>query len=262
MLNYFYKAYIGFRNLFYKKELIELAKIKYIAENDFSIFSGIKATDFSIYTERWENFIKSKKNKIDYSQLKKEFAIGNATTNIKDQLSRVDLYKSVKNIITDYHRKIVYLDFGCGTATLSYIFTSSFERAYFLDLQNASKDFLLSRVKKDELQKIIMVGEPRSIDLIADNSLDLVLVVDVLEHLKNPSIVIKKIDSKLKRKGKIIMRAPWGDTFLGKHPDHNLFARKEFVKEGGEKLLRNGYRYIRPITALDIFYRQGLFIKK
>lgn len=60
------------------------------------------------------------------------------------------------------------------------------------------------------------------IDQIQDKCIDVALMYDVLEHLEKPSEIMIKVYTKLRCGGLLILRAPWGDTFFGKHPDHNL----------------------------------------
>ncbi|MFA6296274.1 MAG: class I SAM-dependent methyltransferase [Patescibacteria group bacterium] len=259
-LSLLHKYYILIRNIRYKEYIDEIEKIKNAEYADFSSFSGIRKENFAKCIDQWNNYIS--KNKIDYNNLDKYYSNCNTITNIEDQYSRVNLYKVLKESIKSLNKKINYLDFGCGSGSLSFNFIKFFQEGYFLDFHSMSQEFLKYRINLNkDCRNNLHILEPQEIDKIKNNSLDIVLIYDVLEHLPNPSATLKKISSKIKIGGFIVFRAPWGDTFFGKHPDHNIFSRKEMIKNGGMKLLKEKYAKIKSVCILDYYYKQGVFQK-
>lgn len=185
----------------------------------------------------------------------------NTVTNISDQLSREDLYKSLSCLINNkFKGNEEYLDFGSGTASLSMIFLPFVKTMWLLDFANESQRYIQYKIRIKKL-KNIKILTPDSLSQINDHSLDIVLLIDVLEHLNNPSTIFKNIDLKIKPGGYLVFRAPWGDTFFGRHPDHKISAQNDFNRNGGDYILRNKYTHISSISILDLMYNQGIFQK-
>ena len=85
-------------------------------------------------------------------------------------------------------------------------------------------------------------------------SFDLIICVDVLEHLKNPSeVFIKKIDPKLRKGGVLLLTAPWG----GGHITHLEEAPADWHRSGA-KVLADRYRRKFIIEPIDV---SGIYLK-
>ena len=95
-------------------------------------------------------------------------------------------------------KKIKVLDYGCGNGLFLQFLKTKGINCAGLEVDEASVQKLVK--KKIKFYK--------DIEQIEDNSLDLCVLFDVLEHLTNPINDLKKIRKKLKKNGKIVMYTP------------------------------------------------------
>ena len=249
MLGAMISVYRAIRDSYYSKECAELAEIRQQELKAFSDFSGITNIQESI--DAWNAYVS--RGRVNYATLPEKLALCNLATNIVDQFSRVDLYAAMKTFLPKSAR---LLDYGCGSAALTMCFRGILDAGYFLDVPNAAQDFIRYKIGQDRQLRALT---PEEINAIEDKSLDVVLLWDVLEHLNSPSDVMMAVDAKLCPGGLLIWRAPWGNTLLGRHPDHNLTARKNFAES---KEIQKRYKKVRSISALDLFYGQGVWRKE
>lgn len=94
-----------------------------------------------------------------------------------------------------------------------------------------------------------------TLDGVPDNSVDLVLCIDVLEHLRSPSKTFFLLDQKLRDGGFLILQAPWGG-----HPEHLEEAPQDWETSGGKSMLQT--RYLPLAKMNDALDTSGLYIKK
>jgi len=138
-------------------------------------------------------------NFYEENQMNKAFCVGNiaGSTDIADTDKRFNLHKSIFT-----GRRI--LDFGCG------------------------KGSLLKKIKDSGISKELYAFEPNTgwhgflkdfeiyneIQEIPDDSLDVITLFHVLEHIKDPAEVLNLLYSKLKISGKMIIEVPSSDDAL------------------------------------------------
>lgn len=108
------------------------------------------------------------------------------------------------------------LDFGCGRGDfLAKLKNENITKELFaLELNQNYHEYL---VENFNLYK--------NIEEISDNSLDVITLFHVLEHLKDPREVLNQLNKKLKQNGKIIIEVPNADDALLK-----LYKNKAFSK--------------------------------
>ena len=112
------------------------------------------------------------------------------------------LDKIIKNI--DFNNKTV-LDFGCGTGILFEKYVSA-NKIYACDLH--------SEVAKETAKALnITVEFIGKIDDLPDESIDLAIFADVLEHIENYAALILKVKSKLNKHGLILVSIPTESIF-------------------------------------------------
>lgn len=118
-----------------------------------------------------------------------------------------------RDYIEEIGEKKVF-EFGCGLGAN----ISLFYNAVGYDISKYARDFC----RKKGL-KIV-----DSVDEIEDNSIDLVILSQTLEHLENPIETLRILKSKLKPNGKLILLIPAESHYnLEKDPEdlsHHLFA--------------------------------------
>lgn len=79
-----------------------------------------------------------------------------------------------------------------------------------------------------------------------ERSFDLVIATHVLEHLRNPCIVVKKISQLLKDDGRIILEVPLNICYG--HPEHLFFFSKRSLTK---LLVQNGFIITKEFRYLD-----------
>jgi len=110
------------------------------------------------------------------------------------------------NLISKFKKKGNLLDIGCGNGWF---------------LESAMKKFKVSGVEEN-LQLCQFVEERLKIKVynnfknLKKNSFDIITLFDVIEHVKNPIIFLKKINNLLKKNGIILIFTPNSDS-LGFH---------------------------------------------
>ncbi len=125
------------------------------------------------------------------------------------------------------------LDVGCGTGALM-IELSHFGNISGIDIAQTAIDFCKTRGISD-----VKVGNALDIPY-SDNSFDVVLALDVLEHIKEDELAIKELKRVLKPNGILITFVPafmilWGITdTISEH--YRRYTRKDFKK----KILSSG----------------------
>lgn len=214
-----------------------------------------------LLAQKWPDYVKKifqpSESGAFYLAWTSEVGAANIAANIMDQFARpyipAGLFVNVKN---GQH----VLDFGCGTAAISLPWqrTQSPNCSLFLaDIDNLGREF--TAYQKQKYPKLAIELLPIDLAGLPDESMDIILCVHVLEHISNPVAVLKMLDSKLKKNGKIFLEAPWGG-----HPEHIQEAIEDWKNRDGAGFLKNRYRligYLNPFTA----YRgelSGIYEKK
>ena len=181
----------------------------------------------------------------------------NIPTNILDQFTRDYVVAALMLVVAPpYTFAGNLLDFGCGTAALSLAWRADFaprSRLFLADMDNLPREFVKYRIDKRQDKDVRLV----SVDLrdIADNSLDLILCIDVLEHLRTPSDTFRLLDRRLKSGGVLILEAPWSDQ-----GEHLACAPVDWETNGGAELLEARYhRFGRMASGIPL---SGLYWKK
>jgi len=124
------------------------------------------------------------------------------------------------------------LDLGCGTGDVSYLAAKKvfpYGNVIGIDFLEDSIRIASKRFKNDNLQ--FKVGDIDKSDF-SPSSYDCVLFLEVIEHIDNPTLTLKKIHQILKPNGHLIVSTPNGaslDTFF-----QNLKPIKKTI-EGIEK---------------------------
>ncbi|MBI2300817.1 MAG: methyltransferase domain-containing protein, partial [Armatimonadetes bacterium] len=137
--------------------------------------------------------------------------------NVLDQFSRVNVWSVLYQLFArDEHS--VYLDYGCGTASVSFAFLNRCDVAVLLDVPNDSQAFVRWRVERAGLQQVAVMT-PDDAPGLPDGGFSLVACIDVLEHLPDPSAAFAGLQRVLRPGGLLLLRAPWArdDEDFGEH---------------------------------------------
>lgn len=246
------------------REWIETARAYFVEEaEDFLTQKKLLPPGRTLHDlqKGWDQFVldhfdKSNPDKFYRSWLNDAGAM-NIAANILDQFSRDYVVGALHLIFGHpYAFSGKILDFGCGTAAISSSWQRSFAPSAELilaDVENLSREFLRYQCQKHPEYRVILTEV--TLDDIPDNSIDLVLCIDVLEHLRNPSKTFFLLDQKLHDGGFLILQAPWGG-----HPEHLQEAPQDWETAGGKSALET--RFIQLARMNPTLDTSGLYIKK
>lgn len=139
--------------------------------------------------------------------------------------------------------RIKVLDLGCGTGgVINSIKTPAF--VYGVDKSERA----LKLARKRGLKNLLKHDFSKSRLPLKDSSFDVILALDVLEHLKKPSNVLKEISRVLKPEGVLIVVVPsykflWSywDVILGHHTRYSKKEIRSLLKKEGYYTLYSSY---------------------
>ena len=146
-----------------------------------------------------------------------------------------------KRLLQELHVKPgdAVCDMGCGngfyTLKLAQL-TGKSGKVYAVDIQQEMLDMLKERAKKARLTNVVPLLGTETDPGLKENSLDLVLMVDVYHEFSRPEAMLKAIRKSLKPSGRIALaefRAE--DPKVPIKPEHKMSKRqilKEFTANG------------------------------
>jgi len=235
----------------YRLNIFDYQKIISLTIFDALEFYNINLEEFWINVNKWQNEEKklwniSKSPIHFYQKWNNNYAIMNSCANIANQLLYIDLYRIVNYY---FSKKGIYVDYGCGTATLSLGLTINQKingNLKLLDVPNDIKKFIEYRINKYYLNTKVDFEDVFSFN--EKHFCDGLLCIDVLEHIENSSeVFIEKISPIIKIGGLLIFRAPWRGQLT--HLDN---AADDFYINGGRKYLSKKYKEIMRFGNIDI----------
>lgn len=155
-------------------------------------------------------------------------------------------YFHIKNNVGN-NQKI--LDVGCATGYVGDLLSSNFQNIELIGIDNSKKSLNKAKEKNIYLKLILMDLNDFSTELDDYiNYFDIIIITDVLEHLIDPMLTLKRLSKYLKKEGKILVDVP-------------------NIAHGSIKynLLINNFNY-NPVGLLDEthlrFFTPSSFIKK
>jgi 2-polyprenyl-3-methyl-5-hydroxy-6-metoxy-1,4-benzoquinol methylase len=128
---------------------------------------------------------------------------------------KLTIRKKVDFVLANCSKKQKVVDVGCGLGTLSLELARKGVYVEAIDISdrslNYAKNYAKKSLKKNELLHINFkkVQIENYIKDSKDGTIDRFIFFRTLHHLPNPEILFKKIKSKLKKKGKIIIVEPF-----------------------------------------------------
>ncbi len=212
-------------------------------------------------SRKWESYVAKnfdrKSPESFYEKWTGEIGASNIAANILDQFSRNYVFAALKMIFAQentYSGSI--LDFGCGTAAVSVTWQRLFAPSSTLilaDVNNLAREFLQFQQLRYPQYRLRLSSI--TLNEIPDSAVDIVLCIDVLEHLRFPSNTFKTIAKKIKPAGYLIIQAPW----LG-HPEHLEEAPIDWENGGGKSLLEE--KFLRIAQMNPAVCLSGIYVKR
>ncbi|MBP1150029.1 MULTISPECIES: class I SAM-dependent methyltransferase [Methylocaldum] len=114
---------------------------------------------------------------------------------------RLDLLRHVKG------NNLSILDIGCATGANAEFLRNQKVGSYFEGIEIDSE---MAALAKQNMDKVIVgdIEEVSVFDQISERSFDVILIGDVLEHLRNPWRILGELATKLKSQGIVIFSVP------------------------------------------------------
>lgn len=151
----------------------------------------------------------------------------------------------LKKYLSDLDKNAKIVDIGCGTGANIEILNKNYENVTGID----NNDFALEYCKAKNLKNIIKGELPDSIE-IDDNSVDLILLFDVLEHIEDDEKSLSVLKNKLKDGGYILLTVPAFSFLWSKHDEGFHHKRRYSLKEIKKmlemldfKIIKSSYLY-------------------
>ncbi len=236
-----------------EKRWCDESRVKFLKEAaNFLIQKGLlnDKDDIEKLAKNWNFYVKklfnSEQPENFYYSWQGKAGASNIAANIKDQFNRPYILHNLAKVLNLYKEpSITMLDFGCGTAALSIAFQDAFAKNSQLllaDVENLPREFV--RIMRKKKVELVDIGLGR----VKENSVDIVLCIHILEHIKNPTQVFKLIHGKIKNGGFILLEAPWG-----KELEHIKESPIDWKIMGGEKFLTENYTKICSLNPFVIW---------
>jgi 2-polyprenyl-3-methyl-5-hydroxy-6-metoxy-1,4-benzoquinol methylase len=139
------------------------------------------------------------------------------------------------------------LDFGGGIGTISRALEDNGNEVFYYDVPSRTQDFAKFVSEKLKYKTVFLNKEEISL-----KKYDIIITADVLEHLKNPMLYVKLLDSFL------VSGGTWITTGLnfsvGEHTPMHLFENTNYIKEHNE-FFNNYYNMLYlHVTKKEIIY--------
>ena len=129
------------------------------------------------------------------------------------------------------------LDIGCGNGFLLGLLSKS-KKVYGIE----PNEDLIKLTNEINPKLRIYKGFAEEIDKFITNKVDSILMIDVLEHVKDDILQIKKIHNNLNGGGQFIVVVPAYQFLFGKRDKNNGHYRRYSKKDLIKKLSDNGFR--------------------
>lgn len=151
----------------------------------------------------------------------------------------------LKKYLSDLDKDAKIVDIGCGTGGNIQLLKEKYENITGLD----NNDFALEYCKEKGLTNILKGELPDSIG-VEDNSIDLILLFDVLEHIEEDEKSLSLLKSKLKNGGYILLTVPafpilWSEHDKGFHHKrrYKMKQLKKMLESLDFKIIKASYIY-------------------
>ena len=160
-------------------------------------------------------------------------------------------YRLVVHFLDKYIKsspKISILDFGCGSGTLSLYLANQGHSVIGIDISSeaiAKAKLSANANGLDKLTRFYLLKE--STIRINKIKFDAILCIEVLEHIKRDTALLKRLSSALKKGGTLILSTPSADA-----PLHKLGLASKFDKNVGHKRRYTSSRLEKLIRSTDL----------
>lgn len=225
------------------------------AVTDACEFLGIRRPEFFERAQAWLDEINSDESRVDpktyYHQVADSRAEGWICANLWLQFSGLDIWSVVQRF--ENLQRAECLDFGCGTAALSFSLWRRVRRLWLCDLPNRVQDFVAWRVRRHAASNIRVLTPDRVGDV---PQCQLAFALDVFEHLPDSSSVFAELDRHIAPNGFLVFNAPWASQFNIR--EHLPEAEADWFRAGGgAELMARRYRQVSPLAHGGVYVKSS-----
>lgn len=156
-----------------------------------------------------------------------------------------------------------FLDIGCGVGTLSLYLAEKGKTVLGIDVSSRAVR-IANRAKKHLGLKNVAFKTVSLEEFAVFEKFDAVLLVEVLEHIKNDQLMLNKINNLLRRNGLLILTTPSKSSIMYKLGFYNNFDQRvghlrRYTKSEVEQMLnKSGYKIV-YLTEKESLLRSLLF---
>ncbi len=149
----------------------------------------------------------------------------------------------------DLNSKPRILEYGCGTGkTLSCL--SPWAEVYGLDISQQALDYCRQRQLVN--LKLIDLSKEMDLDNPFDDPYDLILMLDVLEHIEDQTALLERIKRWLKPGGQLLITVP-AFNFLWSGEDYVSNHLRRYTKSSLTEIMRESGLHIERISYFNFF---------
>lgn len=146
------------------------------------------------------------------------------------------------------------LEFGCGQGDFSLLVKNKFKtESWAVELHSESGD-----IASQKLDKVICGDAIESIDKLPDNYFDVIIFLDILEHLNDPYTLLNRCKCKLSENGVVIASIP-NIRYYSAFKSYLFNAKWEYKQHG---IMDIGHlRFFTHSSIIDLFESLDYTIK-
>lgn len=178
-------------------------------------------------------------------------------------------YLRFREVIGKTKGKNSWLDLGCGDGKIAFLAAKQGYKVIAVD-----KHLKIVLPHKSNLLANLKFIQSSIEDFNPQQQFDIITMYHVLEHVKDPELVLKRVKSWLRRKGVLILEVPlvgnWTEKFLKKDyfiyydkSHRHFFTKKKLlalIEKSGFKVVTKGVTlYEFPFTVITTSSKENLF---
>lgn len=222
---------------------------------DACAFLEISRPQFYALAQSWttysQTFHSFERPEAFYLGFQGDMGRANLCANILNQFSRLEVYALAQRI-SALKPNLRLADIGCGTAALTFPLLSRIEvPAFLVDVSNLAQDFVRWRCARHGLDHVSVCGLD---DVIGP--VQVMICVDVLEHVAQSSAMFRKMDALLSPGGVLLFQAPWAS--VAPNIEHLPEAEADWHEGGGAAMLAAGYSVLRQLPCGGLYHKHPL----
>jgi ubiquinone biosynthesis O-methyltransferase len=162
-----------------------------------------------------------------------------------------NMFQLVQKEIDIKNKKL--LDIGCGDGVLSYLFAKEGAKVTGIDYSDIAIEFGKEKIKSKNLDIDFKQGSAYELPY-KDNSFDIIVSSDVIEHLEDVPKYLSEINRVVKNGGIVVISTPIKFTEYPLDKEHVIeWFPNEFKQVIEKQFNKTQYSYSHPLTLEQIY---------